>query len=289
MEMLEKQMNSPQYSIIIPIYNVAPYLQKCLDSICEQSFSNYEILLIDDGSTDDSSNICDKYAKKDNRIKVIHKSNGGVSSARNRGIEEAKGEWIAFIDADDAIMPEYFPKGAYESDLLVQNWNYSDKESDEYLHAETITHEMMPAFCKMYLDKHLFRTPWAKFFKREIIEKYNIRFDQRYRLGEDTLFVLDYLNHCHSIDVVASSFYLYTSSDDSKKYRLSIKESIQYLKTFLTKYRQCPYKCQNLLAFKYYYFRNRTINIDRLSTRIIWKISPTIIGIKRELGYSILS
>ena len=94
-------------SVIVPVYNVEKYLNKCIDSIINQTYKNLEIILVDDGSQDSSGKICDEYTKKDNRIKVIHKENGGVSSARNIGLNNATGEWIAFIDADDWVDEEY--------------------------------------------------------------------------------------------------------------------------------------------------------------------------------------
>ena len=92
-------------TIIIPVYNTAPYLPDCLTSILGQTFSDFELLLINDGSTDGSGTICDEYAKKDNRIRVFHKGNGGVSSARNLGLDNARGEWIYFVDSDDELLP----------------------------------------------------------------------------------------------------------------------------------------------------------------------------------------
>lgn len=94
-------------SIIVPVYNVELYLDKCIQSILAQSYPNFELLLIDDGSSDGSKEICDKYAKLDSRIRVFHRINGGVSSARNAGLEKAKGDWIAFIDADDWVFPNF--------------------------------------------------------------------------------------------------------------------------------------------------------------------------------------
>ena len=93
-------------SIIVPVYNVEEYLRECVDSILNQTYSDVEVILVDDGSTDQSGNICDEYAKMDSRIKVIHKKNGGVSAARNTGIGEASGEYLMFVDSDDAIHPE---------------------------------------------------------------------------------------------------------------------------------------------------------------------------------------
>lgn len=97
-------------SVVVPIYNVENYIKKCVDSILSQTYKNLEIILVDDGSPDNCPQICDEYAQKDSRIKVIHKENGGVSSARNIGMENARGKWIAFIDADDWIEEKYFEK-----------------------------------------------------------------------------------------------------------------------------------------------------------------------------------
>lgn len=94
-------MTHPQISIIVPVYNAGRFLDKCVTSILSQSFSDFELLLVDDGSKDDSGVLCDLYAQKDARVKVFHKENGGVSSARNLGLDNAKGEWIAFVDSDD--------------------------------------------------------------------------------------------------------------------------------------------------------------------------------------------
>src|SRR5690606_27364966 len=96
----------PKVSVIIPVYNAEKYLRECLDSVLAQTFTDFEVLLINDGSTDASGKICDEYAEKDSRIKVFHKENGGVSSARNLGLDNAKGEWISFVDSDDTIEQE---------------------------------------------------------------------------------------------------------------------------------------------------------------------------------------
>lgn len=97
----------PVISIIVPVYNVEKYLSQCIDSILAQAFIDFELLLVDDGSTDGSGRICDEYANKDARIQVFHKKNGGVSSARNIGLEHAQGEWITFVDSDDWLDLKY--------------------------------------------------------------------------------------------------------------------------------------------------------------------------------------
>lgn len=100
-------VNSPKVSIIVPVYNVEKYLHRCVDSILLQTFTDFELLLIDDGSTDKSVDICDKYALKDSRIRVFHKKNGGVSSARNLGIKKSSGVYILFVDSDDYLSPSH--------------------------------------------------------------------------------------------------------------------------------------------------------------------------------------
>ena len=110
-------------SIIVPVYNAELTIRRCVDSICAQKFSDFELILINDGSTDLSGVICEKYAASDSRIIVIHKENGGVSSARNAGLKYAKGEWITFIDADDEVTPSYLENmisnGADDVDLVI--------------------------------------------------------------------------------------------------------------------------------------------------------------------------
>lgn len=111
-------------TVIVPVYNVSSFLSKCIESICEQEYPFLEIILVDDGSTDESGKICDSYAEKDARIKVIHKQNQGVSSARNTGLDVATGRWICFVDGDDYIMPEYVSYMlalgvAYDADIAL--------------------------------------------------------------------------------------------------------------------------------------------------------------------------
>lgn len=117
-------------TVIVPVYNVSSFLSKCIESICEQEYPFLEIILVDDGSTDESGKICDSYAEKDARIKVIHKQNQGVSSARNTGLDVATGRWICFVDGDDYIMPEYVSYMlalgvAYDADIACRKSSLS--------------------------------------------------------------------------------------------------------------------------------------------------------------------
>lgn len=113
-------MNIPQISVIVPVYNVEKYLSRCIESILSQTFTDFELLLIDDGSTDRSGEICDEYAKKDTRIRVFHTKNRGVSAARNLGLDNAKGEWISFVDSDDWVENDYL-KSLFNDNFLTEN------------------------------------------------------------------------------------------------------------------------------------------------------------------------
>ena len=111
-------------SVIIPVYNVELYLRRCIDSVIKQTYKNLEIILVDDGSTDKSGEICDEYASLDNRISVIHKENGGLSSARNAGLKNAHGEYFGFVDSDDAIVEDMYE---YLYDILLKNYFRREK------------------------------------------------------------------------------------------------------------------------------------------------------------------
>ena len=137
----------PKVSVIIPVYNVEKYLPQCIDSILAQTFTDFELILVNDGSKDCSGNICDEYAQKDSRIVVIHKENGGASSARNRGLDIAKGEWISFIDSDDYVTPNYLSNLISEAQancasLVIQGHIYQKKGSET---SATPTIPLIPA------------------------------------------------------------------------------------------------------------------------------------------------
>lgn len=205
-------------SIVIPIYNTEKHLHSCVDSILAQTFLDFELILINDGSKDASGKICDEYAQKDARIRVFHKENGGVASARNLGIENAIGEWITFVDSDDFI-----PLGALHNltrnnyeDLIVGG--YKNHCSDKLIVAtdekEVIDKFSFKEFLSHNINITLFRTPWCKLFKKEIIDRENLRFDESLVFGEDTVFVTTYLLHCNSIRINNKYCYNYYNIGD---------------------------------------------------------------------------
>ena len=195
-------MNNPLISIIVPVYNVEKYLRQCLDSIIAQTFADWECILVDDGSKDKSGSICDEYAQKDNRFKVIHKLNGGVSSARNLGIEEAKGKWLYFCDADDTLLPkalEILLDGEKENCQFVMagfNKFLSDGSLKESYSGEIKRKiSVDDAIKELYTPTNLSYQGylWCKLFLSEIVSDYNIRFDEKIFFNEDRLFIMQYL------------------------------------------------------------------------------------------------
>lgn len=196
-------MPNPLVSIIVPIYNAEKTLHRCIDSILKQTYTNYELLLINDGSTDGSSYICFDYQNaennKESRIKILNKPNGGVSSARNAGLEMAKGEWITFIDADDWVEADYL-----ENMLPMDNEDFIMDSSSETILPNGIFKDLDVA-CTGYC----IREPWGKFFKTSIINQHALRFDCNLSLGEDLIFCLNYLAHIRKIRTSDTQKYIY--------------------------------------------------------------------------------
>lgn len=216
---------SPKISVIVPVYNVDQYLPHCIESILDQTFTDFELLLIDDGSKDNSGKICDVYAGKDVRIKVIHKANEGVSKARNTGIEYAKGEYICFIDSDDFIGEKYLESlyegknydisyigiAKYNLDTRSQEGNITELTSTEF----NINEKSYNPDVIIKNDLLANGYPFGKMFKRSIIDSFNIRFDTRIKNHEDHIFYFDYLIHCYSIYVSDKTLYYYSFKQNS--------------------------------------------------------------------------
>lgn len=215
----------PLISIIVPIYNAEKYINRCIQSILRQTFNDWELLLVNDGSTDKSSEICDEYAAKDNRIRVLHKENGGVSSARNYGIRYSRGKWLTFIDIDDYVQDSFLEilvKEADIADLVVSGAYYiNDKISflppDRLVDISDDLPFLDEQLCSIYL-----MTCWAKLFKRSFIIDKKIYFNCLLRIGEDTDFVLQYLMCIKSIRFVHTSSYNYNDEENLKLFKYSL-------------------------------------------------------------------
>ena len=194
------QENTPLISVIVPVYNTGKYLTPCLESIKGQTYSNLEILLVDDGSTDNSGVICDSYALNDNRIKVIHKENGGVSSARNLGITTASGKYLSFLDSDDRIEPDYLER--LYSDIIEYGADIACCNCIEVAPDNTplksniirvknnrlITDKEDILWDNINKKEQYFSSAWASLIKAELAKKFRFR---SYRFAEDYMYMFE--------------------------------------------------------------------------------------------------
>lgn len=214
-------------SIIVPIYNAEQYLHRCIDSILAQSYTDFELLLIDDGSPDNCGAICEEYAAKDCRVRVFHKENGGVSSARNLGLDNARGEYITFCDADDYVckdwLNDYCDAINKSVDLAIQRFYIVNLQGDVYEKGtsqikcgNTIEdkREMIVALMNQCALGFL----WVKLFRREQIELHNIRFDKLSTFREDDQFLLEYLTYVNSFQCIDKTNYYYIHPPEGKYY-----------------------------------------------------------------------
>lgn len=207
-------MDRPTISIIVPIYNSGLYLAKCIKSILCQSFGDFELLLINDGSTDDSRKICDDFARTDRRIRLFNKENGGVSSARNIGLNNSKGEWITFIDSDDWVDRNYLmclmQCAQHDQVDLVMSGYQGLARVDRF------------KFYHLFLsDTTCYTVPWGKLFKAKVILRNHIRFQEEMRLGEDLVFLYMFLLHSNIVYTVGDIGYNYNNNaEDSLSKRI---------------------------------------------------------------------
>lgn len=209
-------MPQPFISIIIPIYNAEKFLCQCLDSVLAQTYPDWECILVDDGSKDSSEDICDEYTQKDSRFKVYHKENGGVSSARNMGLDNADGKYICFIDSDDYIYPTYLSDFGENltSDIYVQGatfvngenvtpYTFPNETAEDADSISAIVTRIMPYSPQGFS----FRAPWAKLYKREVIG--DSRFDNSVSFAEDYLFNLGIYKKIYSLTTCEGCGYHY--------------------------------------------------------------------------------
>lgn len=236
-------MDKNKLSIIVPVYNAEEYLDRCLISILEQGFSSYEVILVDDGSTDASPLICDRYSATDSRFRTIHKKNGGVSSARNAGLDLAKGEYVMFVDSDDALLPDAL-------DALFENLACEDMAVGGYTtYIEgTPGPEILPrkGFSYRGEDMNMFFTdnirrncemldaPWSKVFRRKAIG--SLRFCEDLSYAEDKLFVFTFLSRCSSVYTCAYPLYAYHIRAGSLGSDIRSDRHLMQLRRFLPSY-----------------------------------------------------
>lgn len=215
---------NPTISIIVPVYKVEKYLHRCLDSIVNQTFTDWECILVDDGSPDDSGKICDEYAEKDKRFRVFHQTNAGVSNARNKGLDEVKGEYITFIDSDDwvdenMIRELYNCMVLHQAEIIVSGFSVVDKTQRCEIIVPKLGWLDMPTDFAYYVQN-----PFAKLFHKTILDKYNIRFPEGIELAEDLYFTFQVYFNSRSIFGLNESFYNYFQNEYSTMHNISVKK-----------------------------------------------------------------
>ena len=213
-------IDGPRLSIIIPVFNAAPFLRGCLDSILAQDTQKVEVILIDDGSSDDSGAICDDYSESYPNIVTIHQENKGVSRARNAGIERATGTWLSFVDPDDYISKDYvssFYSLIKHTDLIFFSLSITSSDGkikDKIMNDAVYSgiNEMQSGIYRMMFNEQkceFFAFTVNKFFKADIIHKHDIRFIPNLTFREDELFTLEYCSHISTFTSSASCLYVY--------------------------------------------------------------------------------
>lgn len=236
-------MDKVKISIIIPVYNAEGTLDRCLHSVLDQDFTSYEIILVDDGSTDASSLICDRYSSTDPRFITLHQPNKGVSAARNAGLNMANGEYIMFLDSDDALLPyalDNMVDGIGDEDIVVGGYGVfidgvpgkevkpASSKSYKGNDYQLFFQENILRYCEM-LD-----SPWAKLFKRKAVG--NIRFDETLSYAEDKLFVFEMLCRSSSVLTIPHAVYGYYMRAGSLGSDISSDAHIIKIRQFLPKY-----------------------------------------------------
>ena len=229
---MDKEYIKGMITIIVPVYNTSLYLSRCVASLVQQSYSDLEIILVDDGSTDGSGHLCDQLAEKDSRIVVIHKKNAGQGLARNNGIERSHGEYLAFVDSDDYMEPDSYLKVICKmkeahADLCAFGYLQQDssgnecfrvKISDKSYSGEEIRKKFVLHFFGDSMEEEELRgvSSCMSVYRRNIISKYDIRFQsEREVFSEDTLFNLDYCYYAGSVITISDVLYHYCLKEDS--------------------------------------------------------------------------
>lgn len=285
-------------SIIVPVFNIEKYVEPCILSLINQTYSNFEIIIVDDGSTDNSGQICDNIAISNEKIKVIHKENGGLSDARNCGIKNAKGDFLVFVDGDDIVKPNYLSSFPQDADLCIQGYVSRKDKNDSIVHLKE--HFFKENVAIAYCLNEIPPTVWTKLFRKDIIINNQIEY-RNIRLTEDLIFTLEYLLHCHSLRTIDKSEYIYFTRNNNslsqRKYNLDelmIKERFLfslYEKIFEKdcRFRRFMQEKTLLTVSKYYFFYNQNYDfirnsfLNEISEKYLSKIQFLILNINYKL------
>ena len=243
-------------SIIIPVYKVEKYLEKCINSIIGQTYTNLQIILVDDGSPDNSGKICDKYAKEDSRIEVIHKSNGGLSEARNRGIEIAKGKYIGFVDSDDYIKEDMYEVlynliKKFQADVSICNLYdvIGDEKNIRNINEGIKEYNRIDILKEVLMDKNIQSYAWNKLYKKELFANIKYPIGRKYEDIGTTFYVLE---QCKKVVVTGSAEYFYLKREDSLVNDVTEGTILDYIDLIIDRYLYVKKNIKELEKLNYY-------------------------------------
>lgn len=286
-------MNNLKISVIVPIYNVEKYLNRCIVSIVNQTYTNIEILLIDDGSTDNSGNICDSWKKKDERINVIHKNNGGLSDARNVGMDNANGQYISFIDSDDYI-DEYMYEKLLNA-LLCSNSDISccsvkmiweeNQKSQMLTKSEYKILNTEEGLKSIILEDYLKQPVWYKLYKASVIK--NINFEKG-KINEDVFWSYKVISRARRIIIIPDILYFYMQHEGSIMNNHYNLKRLDVIDAKFQRYEFMEEKYPQLLKYAYTDLFNSCVYAQQMSLKYLSKDDLNIANIKIENYISIL-
>lgn len=254
-------------SVIVPVYNASKTLRRCLDSILGQSFSDLEVIAVNDGSSDDSLAILEEYSRQDSRVKIISQANAGVSAARNAGLWVATGEWIAFCDSDDDVNADWI-KNLYsvsaKADFVGSGIKFfqGDDCSVETLQPLKGTRKL-DILISALVENKVFGFTFCKLFKRQIILEHKVFFDKSIAFREDELWVVSYLEHVNGWSLTNSADYNYYLPTGPKKYRGSFTD---FIKPIFCTYRRIFPKELPIAVAKFYYKMVRNMIVEQIKS-----------------------
>lgn len=265
-------------SVIIPAYNAATVLERCVRSVINQTYQKLEVILVNDGSKDDTDKIADALAAEDHRIHVIHKPNGGVSAARNDALQMVRGEWITFVDADDYLEPDFLEilLSGDKADLIVGGYHTVGEHeiaSAVYRTATARASKEIKTILEDYLTDMTFLCPWGKLFRTSLVQSLNLDFHTDMRVGEDVVFVWNYVMHISSLAIKSGQGYnYYTEKQADFKYALDEQTSLRTIELILgvseglrhtfemdTEHARCHILNYYIWLFKLYVKRNYSL------------------------------
>lgn len=297
MKIIEEASQEPLISVIVPIYNVEKYVEKCVQSILNQTYKNLEIILVDDGSTDESPQIIDRIAKKDVRVKCVHKTNGGLSDARNKGVEMASGEYLGFVDGDDWIHPQMYEilyKSLKETDTDMSCCDWMTCDEDVFITPKdmaTIENKIYDRNFAMEYVGDLKAAACNKLYKRELFNEVRYPYG---KIHEDEFVIHKLIFLCEKISLVDSALYYYVQREGSIMRTESMKgindaiEAWEDRLTFIdenwcTMYgRVVNSYCEYLLDRYFYYKKEKNADIKKL---YYTKIKALIQNNKEEISH----